>query len=279
MAFQEKLNARYILAGKEVGEQCGTPHVQGYCEFLKETGCKATCKLLGGRARMYQAHGTAGHNFTYCTKEDKNAYEWGKPAKDRAKGGAEAAYVLLNATKEGVSRRQMYEEEMITSASQIKLADDMCRMFEPKRTKKTFVTYIWGPPGFGKSYLARKLAGDDAYWKYGSTGKWWNDYDGHKNVIMDDIRGSHRPFDDLILFMDENPKTVETKGGTRQFVAENLFITTIYPPERLYKGHTDEPLEQLYRRIDKTIHVEVPWNGTGDRVIIDRSPAKVHFKE
>ena len=66
----------------------------------------------------------------------------------------------------------------------------------PRRKKKTFVIYLYGEPGTGKSRAALDIA--QLYLKqttlyniyYKSSGKWWDYYDQDKVVIWDDFRWS-----------------------------------------------------------------------------------------
>jgi len=50
--------------------------------------------------------------------------------------------------------------------------------------------------------------------------------------------------------LDRYPFQVECKGGSRQFLAKNIYITSCYSPEQMFEGRVDEDLRQLTRRID-----------------------------
>lgn len=61
----------YIIVGFEVGAN-GTPHMQGYVEFLNPTTLSAMKKWLP-RAHFESAKGTAEENEKYCLKDKENA--------------------------------------------------------------------------------------------------------------------------------------------------------------------------------------------------------------
>ena len=82
-----------------------------------------------------------------------------------------------------------------------------------------------------------------------STARWWDGYDAHENVIIDDMRKDFCKFHELLRYLHEHPFHVETKGGTRQFLARNIVITSCYSPDQLFE--TREDINQLLRRIDE----------------------------
>jgi len=57
-----------FIIGKEVGEECGTPHLQG-SYYFKNARKFSQMKLINNRVRWAEAKGNAEHNRIYCTKE------------------------------------------------------------------------------------------------------------------------------------------------------------------------------------------------------------------
>uniref|UniRef100_UPI0040488E22 hypothetical protein n=1 Tax=Shewanella sp. TaxID=50422 RepID=UPI0040488E22 len=53
----------------------------------------------------------------------------------------------------------------------------------------------------------------------------------------------------LLRLLDRYPYQVETKGGSRQLLAETMIITCPFMPEEMYNGRED--IKQLLRRIDE----------------------------
>jgi len=128
------------------------------------------------------------------------------------------------------------------------MAECILKYHEPKRTDKPYVRWFWGATGTGKSKLAYEILGDECYTCL-STGKWFEGYDGHDNVLIDDMRKDFLKFHELLRLLDRHAFRVECKGGSRQFRATQIIITSCYAPDTLFD--TREDIQQLLRRIDE----------------------------
>ena len=66
-------------------------------------------------------------------------------------------------------------------------------VLQEKRNHLTEGLIYWGPPGSGKSYHAREIAGQDAFYltKAMVSGGivWMDGYDGQETVVLDDFYG------------------------------------------------------------------------------------------
>jgi hypothetical protein len=69
-------------------------------------------------------------------------------------------------------------------------------------------------------------------------------------VIIDDFRPSQFSFQELLRLLDRYPHQVEYKGGTRQFLAKTIIITTPLSIEETFS--INENINQLQRRISET---------------------------
>lgn len=136
---------------------------------------------------------------------------------------------------------------------QIRVAEKYLTYCEEPRDWKPNVTWIWGDSGTGKSRMARELCGEDVYTKNTGT-KWWDGYDNHEDVIIDDFRDSWWPITYMLALLDRYEMIIEYKGGTRQFRPRNIIVTSIKDPIECYIN-TGECHMQLKRRIDKIIHL------------------------
>lgn len=88
----------------------------------------------------------------------------------------------------------------------------------------------------------------DAYPKC-PISKFWDGYDGQKNVVIDEFRGDIR-IAHLLRWFDPYPRNVEVKGSSVALAAERIWITTNLPPESWYPSESvdGETFSALRRR-------------------------------
>lgn len=231
---------KYLIIGFEVGE-CGTPHIQGYCELLKQTKF-ATIKKMIPRAHIEPRNGTAQQAADYC-KKDGDWVEDGTISNPGRRSDLEEVRntVLTSGMRDVIMK-------IGANLQGIRYAEKVLQYCEKARTGKAKVTWIFGASGTGKSTHARALAGE-GHWEHKEDHKWFDGYDGQSKVVFDEFRDTQWSMKTLLGLIGPGPMRVEYKGGTRQFQAEEIFITSILPPWEQYK-HTTEPIKQLLRRID-----------------------------
>lgn len=133
----------------------------------------------------------------------------------------------------------------------VRFAEKWLTYKEKVRCAVPNVRWYWGATGTGKSRAAateaNASAGDGGvFWQSG--GKWWDGYDGHTHVIIDDFRPEQMKFAIVLRLLDRTPFTVEFKGGMRQLLATDMWITCPKPPSECYLDAGEE-LDQLLRRI------------------------------
>jgi hypothetical protein len=128
-------------------------------------------------------------------------------------------------------------------------------LFQGSRDYKTEVFWCYGETGSGKSRWASEQY-PTAYWK-APTSKWWCGYDQHDAVIIDDYRRDFSTFGDLLRLFDRYPLIVETKGGSVQFLAKTIVVTTPKNPRDTWDSRTEEDIQQLLRRITEIKHFAI----------------------
>ena len=117
---------------------------------------------------------------------------------------------------------------------------------EGKRNSEPTVTVLYGDTGTGKSRRARELCPDDVYIWHPQQASWFDGYEGQKNVIFEEYRGQ-LPFGFLLSLLDRYDCRVQYKGGSAQFRATNIIITSPVAPRDWYPSLADNEgrLEQL----------------------------------
>lgn len=241
------LPVMYIIYGYEIGKN-GTKHLQGYCELNHKMRLNTIKKLGIGFERMHieKRKGTQSQAIEYC-KKDNDWIEYGTPKTLRQGQRNDLDEVRIAARDQG-----MKEVSTWGNLQEIRVAEKYLQYNEPKRTWKPTVTWIWGPTGTGKSRYAHETL-PDAYTKSDST-KWWDGYDGQRDVILDDYRGDWMKLSELLTLIDRYERRIEYKGGSRQFLAKNIIITSCKHPQEVYQV-PDENINQLLRRIDNIKHL------------------------
>jgi hypothetical protein len=243
---------QYICWGEEVGSE-GTPHLQGYCELKTRRRLGAVKKSEGfQRMHMEPREGSQKQAIDYCTKDGKFTELGTKKSQGRRN---DLSTIIDICRLPGTNMRSIVED--CSNYQALRMAEKLLPMFEPKRNWKPTVTWIHGPTGTGKSRLAFALFDNDfdnIYMKSEGS-RWWPNYDAHCNLIMDDYRANWMPLSELLTLLDRYPRQVEYKGGFRQFVPKRVIITSIFSPQETYKS-VGEDMNQLLRRIDKTIYLQ-----------------------
>lgn len=239
-----------MLISIETGES-GTPHLQGFITFK-------TSKRLAGLKKLHaKAHWEkkiASDCYLYPRKFDSKVII----DINNDKQGQRSDLVRV---AEQLKTKAISEVAIENPVEYIKFNRGMEKLkhiYNKKEKKeKPRVIYIWGPPGSGKT---RKVyeENENAWFSNGDL-KWFDDYEGQEVVCFDDLRGSNCRFSYLLRLLDRYPMNVEIKGGHANWNPKTIYITSCYPPDKLYSEELfddENKIEQLLRRIDEIIHLE-----------------------
>ena len=192
---------------------------------------------------IQMAKGTPQQAYEYITKFDKEPFELGDCPQQGKRNDIKK---IVTSVQSGETMREIIPQA--TSLQSIKTAEVCMKYFERRRNWKTIVRWYYGDTGTGKTKYAWEQF-PDAYEKC-SQSKWWDGYDSHNEVIIDDFRRGHIDFVELLKIFDRYPMKVEVKGGFRQLLAKEIIITAPDHPRRMYELESHENVEQLLRRID-----------------------------
>jgi len=251
--FSKKV--RYLIIGFEVGEECGTPHIQGYFEvgdaFHAPWSYKQIHKMPGmARSSPSQARESGPINVVYCSK-DGNFFEYGTPLPGQGKrSDLDAVATMIQAD----TTPTILEVAMAHPVAYMKFTrgiTSMLGLMTPTRHFMTHGYWIFGPTGCGKSRWAHSVTPTSTYVKDAST-EWFCGYQGESTMIIDDYRPNARlSFSFLLKLADRYPLPLQVKGGQVQMTSKRLIVTSPVSPEKAFEHlsfMTEGDIAQLHRR-------------------------------
>lgn len=231
----------YGIIGQERGSS-GTKHLQGYVRFKNPRAFGGVRELIGGRGHLEQAKGTDAQNKVYCSKENK-AVEWGTPSSQGNRTDLHQVRQIVETTR---TMKQVIE--VATNLQQVKYAETILKYLDPRRDAKPIILWYHGATGTGKTRTAINEAGA-RYWISGENLKWFDGYDGHEHVIIDDFREDFCSFTFLLRLLDRYPLRVAVKGGFREWIPTRIWVTSEFHPTNVFTFRRGD-VNQLVRRCD-----------------------------
>lgn len=232
--------ARYLVVGEEICPTTQTPHYHAFI-YYKNDRSFSKMKKLFPRAHI-EVCKKPKECREYCMK-DGDYVEFGEMIHQGKRNDLQEVRKVLADT--GKMRDVV---NVATSYQSVRMAETILKYHEKPRNWKPKVYWFYGATGTGKSKTAYEILGSDCYTTL-DTGKWWEGYDGHENVHIEDMRRDFMKFHQLLKLLDRYAYRIECKGGSRQFLAKNIIITSCFSPYEMYE--TREDIQQLIRRIDE----------------------------
>ena len=247
LSLEQFTGGTYLTYQLEQGES-GTIHYQGYVEFGEKKSLGNLRSMLPG-AHFEARRGTQAEAIAYCKKTETRLgepYEEGQPKEQGKRSDLEEIRLRIT---EGATNESIADNYFGQWCRYHRSFNIYRNLKQPPRTWKSEIFLCYGPPGTGKSrYALESSPPETQYWKQRSN--WWDLYENHANVIIDDYYG-WLPWDVLLRILDRYPLLVETKGGQVNFTARKIYITTNSKPETWYKESPN--FKALTRRIEHFI--------------------------
>jgi len=204
------------------------------------------------KAHWEVCKGSHTQNKVYCTKAETRVDGPWEHGKEPSQGERVDLVALKETMDSGASMKQIVQEHPAAFLRYGRSIREYRQIMQPERDWKTYVEFHWGVTGCGKSHYA-KTTYPGAYRK--ASSKWWDGYDSHEVVIMDEFYGLHFDPSYMLQLMDQYGFQVEVKCGTTQFLAKRLIITSNRHWHHWWPG-ADYSREAFARRIDKTVYYD-----------------------
>ncbi len=232
----------YLVYQEEIGES-GTYHFQGYCEFRSSIRFVAAKLLLGGTTvHLEGRRGTQAQAIAYAKKEDTRVahtepYEFGEP---RTQGKRVDLEEFKNEVMAGKRKRDLVDDHYQIIAKYPRFYDSLTMMNRPTRVDELKVILLIGDTGLGKTKFVMSQYHDDPDFFVAPLNNgtmWYDTYDGHSKVLLDDFSGaaSHISLCSLLRLLDRYPVLVPTKGSHTWWLPTQVFVTTNLLPKDWYK--------------------------------------------
>lgn len=249
------LPCTYVVVGEERCPKTGRMHYQGYFEYKNARYFHSLKSQLGFHVHLEPRRQTAEQAANYCKKDGK-FHERGVMSKPQ--GARTDLANVKDMIEEGKSLEEIIDEH--PSYQVAKFTQLILPYKEPKRTWMPVTKWFHGVSGSGKTWAAFTEHPDLRIYVQDDTAQWWDGYDGHEVVIIDDFRQDFCKFSRLLKLLDRYPCRVQCKGGSRQFRPKYIYITSPEHPS-FYFTDVDERKDQLNRRIAEVRHFPKKYIG------------------
>ncbi len=256
----------YLSWQLEKGEVTGHPHLQGHLELTRTRYESWLHTHISSTARFLVRRGTAKQCDVYCHKEEgrlEGPFSLGQPSK--GKGSRTDLEALREDIKTGSNMRDIAENHLVSLARYPRLVNTLKSLYRPKwdpEGPRAKVYLFYGKTGTGKTLsVYKKWANHEGFYEMpiATTGSWWDGFDRHDRVLMDDFAGaaSHMRLDTLLKILDSYPRQVPVKGSFAWYLVKYVAITSNIHPRKWY-DYSDR--EEQYNALKRRIHKVILWD-------------------
>lgn len=265
----------------ERGES-GTYHYQGYVVWKVRRTRETITRIAAYRPAHWEPRmGSHEQARDYCTKVDTGSNGGRVAGTEPTVHGSEEGLVrgqgqrtdhenVQTALQEGASEADIAAEHFgwfVRYHGGLKAA---LRLQKPhQRARKPRVYVLWGETGAGKSFHARRLAGENAYWVSRPTDGqplWFDGIARSDNIIFDEFYGWAQ-LDFILRLLDMNPIKLKVHGDMVDWDGEIVIFTTNVPWREWYRNVSELRLRSLERRLDVIVEFVTAWQDGAEQII------------
>ncbi len=213
---------QYIIFQKERGEN-GTVHYQGYVE-LKKRQRFTRMHYLFLNAHIESRRGNQKQAIAYCSKEDTRCDGPWENGIKKTPGKRSDLTDFVVSIRRGDTINQIIDDHGTNLARYTKFYGMVKGAIKPQMRMDLRVELHWGAPGMGKTRYAYEKYPDIFPVPIG-TNLWFDNYDGQKQILIDDFTGNMK-LDHLLQMLDIYRVQIPVKGGYCWLRATTIIITS-----------------------------------------------------
>jgi hypothetical protein len=242
---------------KEVGAECGTPHIHAVI-YMKNAVHFNAVKKKYPRANISKVRNLP-KAIEYCRKEETRVEgPWSRgeePQQGKRTELMDAIETIKEEVDAGASRplKRCAEEHPGAFVKFHRGFAALVNELTPHRNEVPEVRVYIGKAGLGKSKWSRAWLEDENAWAWNEgMGNWFDGYLGGKTALFEEFRGQI-PYPSLLSALDRYTHRHQVKCGMCSFVATKIAITSPVPPNKWYPRQftKEDSIRQLLRRITK----------------------------
>lgn len=244
--------ATYAVGQVEEGEEQHHRHLQLFLQLKNPQRLSWLKRHVHEGAHWEPMRGTAEQASDYCKKEDTRVagpWEFGTLTTRGKVRGLDDAVAMV---QRGEPLKKVIETFPVVWVHHGRGLLDLRQRLNLDCDRREFgaegpeVWVLYGPSGTGKSRFVASMW-PDAFWKIPGE-KWWDGYDGHETVVLDDFKDGDLRLTDLQRLLDRYPLWVEVKGGAVPMLAKRYVITSNCHPDLWY------PKADVHKTIMRRVH-------------------------
>lgn len=238
--------SKYVIWGKEIAPNTGTPHLQGFVQFPNQKSVGACIKLFPGNhiTPVTVDNGCA----KYSTKDGDYEEHGVRPMTPKEKGAREIERWerTRNLAKAGTIEEVDADIYLRMYRTLKEIAKD--HMPDVDSIPELENEWIYGVSGSGKTRGVLERY-PEAYLK--TCNKWWDGYQGEETVLIDDIDETHKCLvHHLKIWGDHKPFLAETKGGMKKIRPKRIICTSNVPLSEMAEHPHLEALKRRYKEVE-----------------------------
>lgn len=216
------------VAGAEVAPTTGTPHLQGFITFVKNTTVKQARAMLP-RAHVEKARAAEAAR-KYAEKDGELVINICRTRQGRRTDLEKVAEMVTS----GASLREVAEEYPVVFMKMsrgIRELQTVLAEGAAQRFRDVKVYTIVGPTGIGKTrYVYDHHSFADIYSLTVENGRLWFDgYQGQSVLLIDEFRTGKFQISDMLRLLDGYPMRLPVKGGSAYAAWTTVYITSNQP--------------------------------------------------